>query len=64
MNPLMQFRGEPVDIMTRDGVMQRGIIAGGDPAFGIFFATSFGMRFIPFVLIVAAFSVRFRRRIF
>lgn len=63
MNPLMRFQGEPVDIMTRDGVMQRGVITGGDPS-GIFLATFFGIRFIPFVIIVAAFSIRFRTRIF
>lgn len=64
MHPLMRYMGEPVEIMTRDGGVQRGVITGVDPPTGIFLATAFGIRFIPFIIIIAAFSIRFRIRIF
>ncbi|MEH7379156.1 hypothetical protein V7138_01540 [Bacillus sp. JJ1533] len=64
MHPLMRFRGEPVEVRTRDGRTYRGTIDGDPPRGGFFLRSSFGRRFIPFFAVVFVFSFRFRRRIF
>jgi hypothetical protein len=63
-NSLMRFRGQPIEVRDRRGIVHRGIMDGFDPPRrGMFIRDRFGRRrFIPFFLIFAIFSRR--RRIF
>jgi hypothetical protein len=64
MNPMMRYRGEPVEVRMRDGRIHRGVIGGYPPSGGFFLISGFGRRFVPFVAVGFVFSFRFRRRIF
>lgn len=59
----MRHMGRPIEVMSRDGRVFRGVMDGVDPPRGgIFIRDGFRRFFLPFFLI-AAISFR-RRRIF
>ncbi|MES1043722.1 hypothetical protein [Heyndrickxia oleronia] len=64
MNPMMRYRGEPVEVRMRDGRVYRGVIGGDPPPGGFFLISGFRRRFVPFASVIFVFSFRFRRRIF
>lgn len=64
MNPMMRYRGEPVEVRMRDGRVFRGVIEGDPPPGGFFLRSGFSRFFIPFAAVFFVFSFRFRRRIF
>ncbi|MFC3882351.1 hypothetical protein ACFOU2_01930 [Bacillus songklensis] len=58
----MNYYGEPVEVIDRNGRVYRGVIDGVNQQTGMFLRTGFRRRFIPFFLIAALFLLRFRRR--
>ena len=67
-NLIMQYQGQPVEIIDHNGRVYTGIIEGigTNPHRGMFFHDGFRRRFIPFFLISSLFLLggRGRRRIF
>jgi hypothetical protein len=61
-NLVMNYYGEPVEVIDRNGRVYRGVIDGVNQQRGMFLRTGFRRRFIPFFLIAALFLLRFRRR--
>ncbi|KQL54542.1 hypothetical protein AN964_14260 [Heyndrickxia shackletonii] len=64
MNPMMRFRGEPVEVRMRDGRTFRGMMDGDPPPGGFFIRDGFRRRFFSFFAVAFVFSFRRGRRIF
>jgi hypothetical protein len=59
----MNYRGQPVEVIDRNGRVYRGVIDGVNQTRGMFLRSGFfGRRFIPFFFIAAIFLLRGRRR--
>jgi ferredoxin-fold anticodon binding domain-containing protein len=64
MHPLVRHRGQAVEVRDIHGRVHRGVLAGVDPARGIFISSGFARFFIPFFLIATIFLLSTRLRIF